>query len=152
MRILLGLILGLAVAAGVVWYFADKRGDPNAREATAKVQAMAQEAKTAIQEKLGTPDEIREEFSKTGKVIRRKAREAGAALADATADARITTSIKARILTSPELPALGISVNTTAGRVTLSGSVGTAELVAKAMQLALDTEGVQEVVSTIQVK
>jgi len=152
MKIIFGLVVGLAIAAGVVWFYADKRGDPNAIEAKEKVENLAKDAKNAIQDKLGTPDQIRDEFVKTGKVIRRKTQEAGAAIADATADARITTAIKAKILVAPDLPALGISVNTTAGRVTLSGSVATPDLVSKAMQIALDTDGVQEVISTIQVK
>ncbi|MGQ9695827.1 MAG: BON domain-containing protein [Thermodesulfobacteriota bacterium] len=52
----------------------------------------------------------------------------------------------------PDLSALSISVSTAAGRVTLSGTVGSPELIGKAVALALETEGVREVVSTLKVK
>ena len=43
-------------------------------------------------------------------------------------------------------------MNTTEGVVTLSGSVNSAEDISKAMLLAMDTDGVREVISTLQVK
>ena len=51
-----------------------------------------------------------------------------------------------------QLSALDISVNTTSGIVTLSGSVENPELIGKAMLLAMETDDVKEVVSTLQVK
>jgi hyperosmotically inducible protein len=95
---------------------------------------------------------VKEDLERTGKVIRRKAREAGQAISDATADARITAAIKAKLLGSKELSALSISVNTTDGVVTLSGSVNSTEEISKAVLLAMDSEGVREVVSTLQVR
>jgi osmotically-inducible protein OsmY len=47
---------------------------------------------------------------------------------------------------------MSISVNTTGSKVTLSGSVTSAENLGKAIKLAADTEGVNEVISTLQVK
>ena len=79
-------------------------------------------------------------------------RQAGHAIADATADARITAAIKARLVTSRDLPAFNLSVNTTAGVVTLSGAVSSPEQVGKAILIAMETDGVREVVSTLQVK
>jgi hyperosmotically inducible protein len=84
-------------------------------------------------------------------VVRRKAKEAGQAISDATADARITAAIKGKLVTS-DLPGLSISVNTTAGVVTLSGTVPSAEAISKAMLVAMETDGVKEVISTLQVK
>ena len=78
--------------------------------------------------------------------------EAGHAIADATADARITAAIKAKLVASRDLSALNISVNTTAGVVTLSGHVSSPENISKAMLLAMETDGVREVISTLQVK
>jgi osmotically-inducible protein OsmY len=43
-------------------------------------------------------------------------------------------------------------VNTTRGVVTLSGTVSSEAKIGKAMLLALQTEGVQEVISTLQIK
>ena len=51
-----------------------------------------------------------------------------------------------------DLSALSISVNTTSGIVTLSGTVSSPEHISKAMLLAMETEGVREVVSTLQVR
>ncbi len=78
--------------------------------------------------------------------------DAGHAIADATADARITAAIKGKLLASRDLSALNISVNTTAGVVTLSGFVSSSEDISKAILLAMETDGVREVVSTLQVK
>ena len=85
-------------------------------------------------------------------MVRRTAEKAGQAIADATADARATAAIKARLLTHRDLSALDISVNTTMGVVTLSGSVSSREDISKAMLLAMETDGVREVISTLQVK
>jgi len=56
------------------------------------------------------------------------------------------------MLADRELSALSISVNTTEGVVTLSGTVSSSENVSKAMLLAMETDGVREVISTLQVK
>jgi osmotically-inducible protein OsmY len=47
---------------------------------------------------------------------------------------------------------LAISVDTTGGRVTLAGSAPSHEAIGRATLLALEIEGVREVVSTLQVK
>jgi osmotically-inducible protein OsmY len=97
-------------------------------------------------------DDIKDELARTGRVVRREAREAGQAIADATADARVTGTIKAKLLASRDLSARDISVNTTGGVVTLSGSVTSSENIGKAILLAMETDGVREVISTLQVK
>jgi osmotically-inducible protein OsmY len=58
----------------------------------------------------------------------------------------------AKLAADPDLSVFSISVATTAGRVTLSGTVASPELIGKATALALETDGVREVVSTLQVK
>jgi hyperosmotically inducible periplasmic protein len=73
-------------------------------------------------------------------------------IADATADARITTAIKGQYALDSEISALTISVNTTKGVVTLSGTVKSHDHIKKAMQIALQIDGVTEVISTLQVK
>src|SRR6185369_16159151 len=98
------------------------------------------------------PQDVKDELARGGQVVRRKAQEAGQAIADATADARITASIKGKLVTNRDLSALSISVNTTAGIVTLSGTVPSADAISKAMLLAMETDGVKEVISTLQVK
>ena len=76
----------------------------------------------------------------------------GAATASASADAAITAKIKAKYVFEPNLSALSISVNTTDGRVTLAGNVASHEQIGRAIFIALETRGVQEVNSTLQVK
>jgi osmotically-inducible protein OsmY len=85
-------------------------------------------------------------------VIRQKAAQIGNAIVESTADARITGAIKAKLLSEPGVSSIGVDVNTTGGVVTLAGSVGSHEEVAKAMRIALDTEGVLKVISTLQVR
>jgi osmotically-inducible protein OsmY len=121
-----------------------------------QVENAARSAGDAIQEKMKDlnlrPQDVKDELARTGQVVRRKAEEAGHAIADATADARITTAIKAKLLTNRDLSGLNISVNTTDGVVTLSGAVPSIDAISKAMVVALETDGVKQVISALQVK
>jgi hyperosmotically inducible periplasmic protein len=99
-----------------------------------------------------TPENIRSELTSTGKVIRRKSEAMGHAISDAAADARITGAIKAKLVADPELSAVAISVSTTDGCVTLSGSASSPENIRRAMTLAYETDGVTQVVSTLLIK
>ena len=85
-------------------------------------------------------------------VVRDKARKAGSAFVDATADARITAAIKSKLAAESALSVFSIHVETTDGLVTLSGTVNSHDQIGRAVQLALDTDGVVKVVSTLQVK
>jgi len=156
MKLLLGIVLGIVLVVGAIWYFADQRKDPRAQEMKQNIESGATQMKDSIHSKLDAmdlrPETIKAELARTGKVVRQKAGEAGNAIADATADARITGAIKAKLVADRDLSALSISVNTTAGRVTLSGTVSSTENIQKAITLAMDTQGVKEVVSTLQVK
>jgi len=155
MRFLLGLIVGLLIGWGGYWFIAE-RDHSTASDARGGVGDSLTETRRPIFEKGGPAelkiDEIKDELARTGKVIRQKAQVAGHAIADATADARTTASIKGKLIADRDLSALTISVNTTDGLVTLSGTVSSVENIRKAMQLALDTDGVKEVASTLQVK
>ena len=156
MRVLLALILGLIIGAAAVWYLQYGRNSPRMKETTNQVQNAAKSAGDAIEEKLRVldlrPQDVKDELARTGQVVRRKAKEAGQAIADATADARITAAIKGKLVASRDLSAVSISVNTTGGIVTLSGTVPTTEAISKAMLVAMETDGVKEVISTLQVK
>lgn len=156
MRILFALIIGIIIGSVGLWYVNTHHGSSQLHNAANQVQGAAKSAGDAIQEKLRILDlrtnDFKDELARTGKIVRRKAREASQALADATADARITAAIKAKLLGDRELSALSISVNTTSGIVTLSGTVSTPEAISKAMLVAMETDGVQEVISTLQVK
>jgi osmotically-inducible protein OsmY len=148
--------VGIALGAAVVWYLGAGKNDSRVQSVTNRVENAAKEAGDAIQDKLKdlklNPQDIKEELAKSGQVVRRKAKEAGQAIADATADTRITAAIKAKLLANRDLSPLSISVNTTDGVVTLSGAVPSADAISKAMLIALETDGVKEVISALQVK
>src|SRR2546421_11997877 len=156
MRILFALVLGVIIGAAAFWFYNTNRGRSTARTTGNQIETATKSARDTIQDKLKVldlrSDDIRDELAKNGTIIRRKAREAGQAIADATADARVTGAIKAKLLADRELSALSISVNTTEGIVTLSGTVSSPEHISKAMLLAMETDGVREVISTLQVK
>ena len=156
MRVFLALIIGIVIGVAGLWYLNTHDGRSRVRSAGDQLEGAAKSARDTLEEKLRVLDlrtnDIRDELARTGEVIRRKAREAGQAIADATADARTTTAIKAKLVKDRELSALSISVNTTGGVVTLSGTVPSTEAISKAMLLAMDTDGVSEVISTLQVK
>ena len=101
---------------------AKKAGD----EATAALQRAGQEVKQGSEQ---------------------LAREAKPLLDDAT----LTAKVKAKLAADPEVTAYTIDVDTSAGVVTLSGTVKTADESAEAEKLARDTEGVQSVVNRLTV-
>ena len=156
MRTLLALVLGIAIGVAVIWFYGNYRNDPRLRSAGEKVESAAKSVRDTAMNELRVlhirPEEIKDELARTGQVVRRAATDAGHAIADATADTRTTTAIKAKLVASRDLSALDISVNTTAGVVTLSGAVASPEDISKAILLAMETDGVREVVSTLQVK
>jgi len=159
----IAFLLGIIVGAAGYWYVlqqpVQQAGEQAQRKATEAAKAAvdaAARAKEAIAAKLEALQlraaDIREELQQTGKVVRHKARDIGEAAAGAASDTRITAEVKRKLLADPELSSLGISVNTTDGQVTLSGKVASAALIGRAMLLAMETDGVREVVSTLQVK
>ena len=155
MRIFLALVIGILIGVSAVWLYSN-RSNPTVQSASDQVEHAVKSASDTIQEKLKVLDlrtnDIKDELARTGQVVRRKTREAGQAISDATADARITAAIKGKVLAHRDLSALSISVNTTGGIVTLSGTVSSMEDISKAMLLAMETDGVHEVISTLQVK
>jgi hypothetical protein len=156
MKIFVALVIGLLVGGVAVWFYGTKQGKNIVQSTGEKIGDAAVSARDAVQGQLKVldlrTDDIKDELAKTGQVIRRKAKEAGTAVADATADARITTTIKGKLLAERSLPSTSISVNTTAGVVTISGTVSSAEQISKAMLIAMQTDNVREVISTLQIK
>jgi hyperosmotically inducible periplasmic protein len=144
---IIGVLLGIIIGAGGLWWLQQRR--------SGALPQTAVEVKKLMDAKLEAldlqADKIRKELAETGRVVRRKASALGEKIADAAADAGTTGAIKAKLAADPDLSALAISVSTTNGVVTLSGKVGSPDLVGKAMLLALETDGVREVTSTLQV-
>jgi gas vesicle protein len=156
MKIFFALLVGIAVGASAVWFYSTKQGKSAVHTTGEQFESSTKSARDIIQEKLKMLDlrseDIKEDLARTGQVVRRKAREVSQAIADNTADARITATIKGKLVANRDLSAMSISVNTTSGVVTLSGSVSSPEDIGKAVLLAMETDGVREVISSIQVK
>jgi osmotically-inducible protein OsmY len=160
-----GLVIGIILGAVGYWFVQTKsRQHPEAEQ---RYQAAAEQAQTSASETAGhlsdafkaklealdlRSDQIKDELTRTGKVVRRKAHDIGEEVADASADARIVTAIKAKYTVDSDLSVWKISVSCTQGHVTLSGTVSTPDDIGRAMALALDTDGVRDVISTLQVK
>ena len=152
-KFLFVFLMGAFAGAGGYWYFTG-RPSPDLSGAGDKLKSEAGRVTGAIQSKLEeiSSEDIQQELARTGTVVREKARKAGEVIADATGDARITGTIKAKLLKEPGLSSLKIHVETTDGLVTLSGAVSSHDDIARAVRLALETEGVSKVISTLQVK
>src|SRR5260370_28438980 len=155
MKIFFALVAGILVGGAAVWFYGTKQGKSTVKATGEGIQSAAKSTRDAVESELKVLDlrseDIKEDLARTGQVVRRKAREAGHAIADGTADARVTTAIKGKLIADRDLSAMSISVNTTAGVVTLSGTVASHEAIGKAMLLAMETDGVREVGSTLQV-
>ena len=156
MKIFFALLVGIAVGASAVWFYSTKQGKSAVHTTGDQIESSTKSARDTLQEKLKVLDlrseDIKDDLARTGQVVRRKAREMGQAISDSTADARTTATIKGKFLANRDLSAMSISVNTTSGVVTLSGSVSSPEDIGKAILLAMETDGVREVISSLQVK
>ncbi len=112
---------------------------------------MTRDASNAISEKLKewklTPDDIREDLKRGKEIVRTRAKQAGAELSDA----RIVTVLKAKYVLDRDLSALDINVEAYRGQVTLDGTVANVSLIGHAIALALDTDGVTDVISRLKV-
>jgi hyperosmotically inducible periplasmic protein len=153
---IVGLILGIVLCFAGIWYFGNHTMRVDADHASTSLKNDATETKDYVKEKADSLNlntgNIKDEMSHVGAVIRRKASDAGHAIADAASDTKITATIKGKLVADPNLSALSISVSTTDGFVTMSGTASSPENIQKAIQLAWDTDGVTGVASTIQVK
>lgn len=160
-----GFAVGVVLTAVLAWYLFDQAGKhPEAQQRFQQASAEASDAAgqalyhatVALKAKMETldlkPEQVQEELARTGAVVRRRARELAGQVAEATADARITAAIKARLAGDRELSVWKISVSTTEGRVTLDGTVSAADHVAKAVALAMETDDVREVTANLKVE
>jgi osmotically-inducible protein OsmY len=151
MKYVLTFIIGFLMGIGTHWYLTQPKGQAIAANAGESMRETVTNVGHTLKDSFDS-EKIKDELSRTGKVIREKAGQAGEAIADATANARITASIKAKLIKESSLAAFKIDVDTTDGVVTLSGTVSSYDEIAKAMSIAWETEGVHKVVSTLQVK
>jgi len=79
------------------------------------------------------------------KQVSKQARERSAVVAQAVDDPAITAKVKTALLAEPGIPSADISVETVAGKVTLSGKVTDRTQAERAIQVAAMVEGVNGV-------
>src|SRR5450432_1430919 len=91
----------------------------------------ASSARDAISDKLVqwhlTGPEIRDDLARTGEVVRVKAQAAGERLATAAANGKVIAYVKAKYAFDKELSARSIDVDCTDGKVSLRGTLPSAE-------------------------
>jgi len=138
----------MLVALAVYW-FSTKREPLTLKNAQQEMAKGARKLGDAI-ENLDT-EKLKDELARTGRIVRENATRLGEAVGDVSADARITNAIKAKLQADPDLSTRSISVTTKERVVTLSGSVPSHETLRKVLVLALGTDGVQKVDSTLQI-
>ncbi len=153
-KFLIAFTLGVVFGVGGFWYLQQDHAKRTLRDAEHTVAGSVEKAGGTIHDKLGEikGEDIQRELERAGVVIQEKAREAGAAIWDATANTRTSAAIKAKLLTQPGVSSMNINVDTTDGVVTLAGAVTSPDEVAKAIKVAMETDGVTKVISTLQVK
>ena len=150
-------ILVVSVMVGAIgWQNYQHRKTPTIaqRAAVLAVQTrdVALEAKEAVVAKAGewklAPENIREDLAKSGRVIRSRAMVVG----EKMDDARIIAVIKSKYIVEKNLSSFEISVECHDGAVKLTGSVNSHAQIGEAMALALQTNGVHNVISDLSVK
>lgn len=152
---LIFLLIGAVIGALSYHLYLKPDATGTGRATTASVvertKEAATEAKDAIAAKFEawqlTPADLRRDLATANKIVRHKAKAAG----ESMSDARIVAVIKGKYAIDSELSALAISIDCTAGRVTLSGAVASLDLIGQAIRLALETDGVTEVESLLTV-
>lgn len=126
-----------------------------AANAVDKTKAAASDAKDAISAKLVewklTPSDIKEDLAKTGRVVREKTLAAGEKVGGTIDNARIVAVVNGKYIADSDLSSLKINVDADNGVVTLNGTVDSLDLVGRAVALALNTEGVTQVVGLLKV-
>lgn len=99
-----------------------------------------------------TSDDLKRELGQAGDVIKREGKKLGSRLSDATSDLRVVAEIKAKYARDKQLSGWDIAVGSKDGHVTLGGTVTSHEQIGRAVAMALDTDGVVDVVSSLRVQ
>ncbi|GEM_PF-236801 len=123
--------------------------EDTAKDVVSGIKADTREIIDAISDKSR---EAVVDVKELGIVVRKKGDNIIENTRSAAGDAAITARIKAQLARDKDLSALDINVSTLDRKVTLSGKAYSPQEVAKAVDIALNTEGVKEVVSAIAIK
>lgn len=159
-------VLAMGVVVGGVltyYYLKNQRQSEEALETPAAViqsgneLGEAREAVEAyidrkLQEWNLDPDELKDELARGGDIVREKSREIGQNLPGGFSDVKVIATIKAKYTLDRELSGWNIIVGCENGHVTLSGKVDSPEQIGRAVVMALDVDGVADVVSSLKVR
>lgn len=140
------LIIGALLGIGGYWLYQRAQSKGQLDQARDRMSYAVWKAGKSIKE---TAEEVKAELGKTGVVVRDKAKTATDAVGAAVSDTAVTAAVKAKLLGESGLR--GVSVETAQGVVTLGGTVTSHEDIARAMKIALETDGTRRVVSRLQV-
>lgn len=118
-----GLVIGIILGAVGYWFIqkkaqehpeAQQHYEQTAAQAYTNASVAAHDMSDSLKAKLDTldlnGDQIKDELSKTGQIIRRKAQDIGEAAVNAASDARAVTEIKAKYTMDSTLSVWKISV------------------------------------------
>ena len=149
--LLIGAVLGI-----LGWRYYQRAHNPTfgqrVENVTDQARTAAGDASAVVADKAEdwklTPENIKEELLRTGRVVRSKAKAVGERLDDV----RIIAVIKGKYVVEKDLSTFAINVDCRDGAVKLTGSVTSFEHIARAVTLALQTGGVHTVVSQLVVK
>ena len=126
------------------------------KNAAEKTKDAALDAKDAVADKLAewklTPADLKADLEKGGRIVRAKAATVGAKTSVMFDNAKVVTVINAKLVGDAKLSAIKINVDADQGTVTLTGTVKSADLIGRAVVLALDTDDVVQVVSLLTVE
>lgn len=147
MKVFVGILLGIAIAVIALWFLG--REGTSRDDVRDELSDVGQDIREGAEDVAGRMREGVDNIDTDR--IRENVREGGRRIADSSADAVITGKVKAQFAMDSEVSAMRIGVDTTDGKVTLSGRASTQAEVDRALELARQVEGVREVVSTIQV-
>lgn len=130
MKTLLIFLLGIVVGA-LGWRYYERTYEPTVAQRAGNAAEQTREAAANVRDKTAAG-----------------AREIGENLGDAG----IVALIKGKYMVEKDLSSLAISVACDDGHVTLTGNVASAELIARATEIARKTAGVTGVTSRLEVK
>jgi len=151
----MGWLLVLVSAAALTLSGCDRNDNRTAGErvddAVAKTERAADQA-AARTEQMAKEARDRIDASDTASRVSDAAKDAGRAIAAAADDATITAAVNAGLAKDPDLSAVKIDVDTSAGKVTLRGPAPTPVAKDRAEQIAKDVKGVSSVDNQLEVK
>lgn len=159
------MLIGIITIVLVIYYVSTKgRGIEEAKRKVGETKSLVEDtAKNVVSGIKADTREIIDAISdksreavvdvkELGIVVRKKGDNIIENTKSAAGDAAITARIKAQLARDKDLSVLDINVSTLGRKVTLSGKADSPQDVARAVDIALNTEGVKEVVSAIAIK